>query len=76
MSLKKVLETKHSVYMAGGQGDLSGRIIRIGHLGFVTNESLLFGLKSLGKELIEMGYSLTAEDLDTAILGAKSSLDG
>ncbi len=35
-ALSRTLQEKHQVVLAGGQGPLSGKIFRIGHLGWVT----------------------------------------
>ncbi len=74
--LKKNLEDKYGVYMAGGQNQLKGKIIRIGHLGFITNQSLLFGLKCLAKELILMGHGTTEDAVKNALEKAQKRLDG
>lgn len=76
VKLKTNLETKHNVYMAGGQNELKGKIIRIGHLGYITNEALLFGLECLAKELKMMGHNITDEIISSAMISAKKSLDG
>jgi aspartate aminotransferase-like enzyme len=38
--LLKLLEDEHGVVLAGGQGILSGKIFRIGHLGWVTEKDI------------------------------------
>lgn len=50
-TIKNRLETIHGIVMAGGQGALKGKILRIGHLGPVTSAQHLKGLKALGREL-------------------------
>ncbi|MGI9549459.1 MAG: pyridoxal-phosphate-dependent aminotransferase family protein [Bdellovibrionales bacterium] len=50
-AIKKSLEEKANIIVAGGQGPLKNKIIRIGHLGFIENKNLLNGLKSLAQNL-------------------------
>jgi aspartate aminotransferase-like enzyme len=49
--LLKVLEERHAVVLAGGQGSLSGKIIRIGHMGWVDQDDLAAVLRALQVEL-------------------------
>ncbi len=49
--IKKSLEEKENIIVAGGQDQLKDKIIRIGHLGFIQNEDLLRCLETLGAEL-------------------------
>lgn len=50
---KKNLEKKHKIAIAGGQEKLKGKIIRIGHMGMMTEEDLLRTLRCLLEELKE-----------------------
>ena len=38
--LLQLLEDEHGVVLAGGQGSLSGKIFRIGHLGWITERDI------------------------------------
>ena len=49
--LLKGLEERHAVVLAGGQGSLSGKIIRIGHMGWVHQDDLAAVLRALQVEL-------------------------
>ena len=49
--IKKSIEEKENIIIAGGQDHLKDKIIRIGHLGFIQNEDFLRCLESLGIEL-------------------------
>ncbi len=46
----------HGVEIAGGQGMLSGRIFRFGHLGAVQEKDLIAGVSALEMALAEQGY--------------------
>jgi aspartate aminotransferase-like enzyme len=49
--LLRAAREKHGVVFAGGQGALSGRLIRIGHLGWVSQTDLDTALDSLAASL-------------------------
>ena len=49
--IKAKLEKNHGIIVAGGQGSLKGKILRIGHLGPLNRSQHLKGLKALAKEL-------------------------
>jgi len=47
--LQQILRDEYKVVLAGGQGSLSGKIFRIGHLGWVTEADIKETLDALGK---------------------------
>jgi aspartate aminotransferase-like enzyme len=47
--LLQLLENEHGVVLAGGQGNLSGKIFRIGHLGWVTEKDIKEVLDAIAK---------------------------
>ncbi len=55
-SLLSLAREKHNVVFAGGQKELSGRIFRIGHIGYVTEEDILLALDVLKRSLSECGF--------------------
>ncbi len=50
-ALLRSLEERHGVVLAGGQGRLEGKIIRIGHMGWVDQNELAAALRALQFEL-------------------------
>jgi aspartate aminotransferase-like enzyme len=52
--LKNVRE-RHNVVLAGGQGQLEGQIVRIGHMGWVDQDDLQVALQALETELAAAG---------------------
>jgi aspartate aminotransferase-like enzyme len=50
-ALLRGLEDRHGVVLAGGQGRLEGRVLRIGHMGWVQQEDLAAVLRALQIEL-------------------------
>lgn len=59
-ALRNMLEDEHGVVMAGGQGKLSGKIFRIGHLGLVSEEDIRHALDALADVLPRVGYIIPA----------------
>ncbi|MCC5912171.1 MAG: alanine--glyoxylate aminotransferase family protein [Clostridiaceae bacterium] len=57
--IKKIMSEKHGVIIAGGQQDLKGKIIRIGHMGYVDEGDLIKTIAALEKALLEVGYTVT-----------------
>jgi aspartate aminotransferase-like enzyme len=51
--LLRAAREKHGVVFAGGQGALSGRLIRIGHLGWVSQADIDAALDALAASLKE-----------------------
>jgi serine---pyruvate transaminase len=52
----KTIRDVHGITMAGGQGDLKGRVVRIAHMGAVDEYDLLAGISVIEKVLHQMGY--------------------
>ena len=74
-SVKKSLEENHQVFLAGGQGILKNKILRIGHLGPLSNKDFLRGLKALAWELKTREASFfTQEKINLALKKAKDIL--
>ncbi len=55
-ALRKLLREEHGVVLAGGQGDLAGKIVRIGHLGLVSEADIDEALDALAKGLAALGH--------------------
>jgi len=71
--LLKVLREKYGVTLAGGQERLKGKIIRIGHMGYIQFKDILVALESLEKALLSLGHRLKRGE---AIKRAKTSYKG
>ncbi|MCE2452865.1 MAG: alanine--glyoxylate aminotransferase family protein, partial [Nitrospinae bacterium] len=52
------MQDAHGVTIAGGQDVLSGRIFRIGHLGYVDSSDVLAAVGALESTLADLGYTL------------------
>ena len=55
--LRSRLRNTHGVFIAGGQGKLKGKIIRVGHMGHVDVVDTLGALAAMELELASMGHS-------------------
>ncbi len=52
-ALLRALRETHGVVLAGGQGDFEGKMLRVGHLGSVTQQDIAAALEALRLELQE-----------------------
>jgi aspartate aminotransferase-like enzyme len=55
-AIVKILKDKHGVTIAGGQDDYTGKIFRIGHLGYFGDFDIIVTLAALEMTLAELGY--------------------
>lgn len=53
--VRKILKKRFDIAMAGGQDHLTGKIFRIGHLGFVSDRDILAAISALEVALRELG---------------------
>jgi serine---pyruvate transaminase len=51
-----VLRDRHGIVLAGGQGRLRGKIMRIGHMGYMNEFDIITALAGLELALAELGY--------------------
>jgi serine---pyruvate transaminase len=65
-----LLRDRHGVVLAGGQGPLRGRVIRIGHMGYMNEFDMITALSALEMALAEMGHSAS-----TAGAGAARAIE-
>jgi aspartate aminotransferase-like enzyme len=57
--LLALLREEHGVVLAGGQGSLSGKILRIGHMGHTTEAEIQHALNALAAALPAVGFTAT-----------------
>ena len=57
----KIMRDTHGISIAGGQAQLKGKIIRIAHMGCVSEDDILTGLSYLEKVLSELGYQFDSQ---------------
>jgi aspartate aminotransferase-like enzyme len=54
----KTLREKYGISIAGGQGELKGKIIRFAHMGYIGKADLLVGFACLEMVLSELGVNI------------------
>lgn len=59
-ALRNMMEEQYNTILAGGQGKLSGKIFRIGHLGLVEESDIDSTLTQLGDVLQKLGFQRAA----------------
>jgi aspartate aminotransferase-like enzyme len=57
-ALDRLLRTDYRVELQGGQGKLAGKILRIGHLGYVTEADIIEAIDALRSALPRLGFAL------------------
>jgi len=54
----RMMRQKHGITYAGGQDQLSGKIIRIAHLGWMNEYDVIVAIAALERGLAEIGYDV------------------
>ncbi len=54
--LSKVMREDHGIVMAGGQGNLEGKIFRVGHMGWVSEPEIKELVEALRASLPKAGF--------------------
>lgn len=57
--MNKILREEHGVVLAGGQQTLDGKIFRIGHLGWVTEDDIKVVISALKVALPQAGFKVS-----------------
>jgi len=57
-ALRKTMRSKFGFQVAGGQGDLKGKIIRFSHMGYVDAFDTIGAIATLEMALSEQGYAV------------------
>jgi len=65
--LVKRVRDDHNILISGGQGELKGRIFRIGHLGCAGIEQVRRTIKAVAASLVELGYDCAMQAATEAI---------
>ena len=58
--LTKLMYDQSHVMVAGGQGEMAGKVFRFAHMGYISAEDVLAGLAATEQTLASMGYSVKA----------------
>lgn len=65
--LRDHLEQTYNVTVMGGQDQLQGKILRIGHLGYITDDDLTQGIALLGQSLNDLGVKADSKKAIEAV---------
>ncbi|MDS1030206.1 alanine--glyoxylate aminotransferase family protein [Bacillota bacterium LX-D] len=68
--IRSIMEEKYGVIIAGGQEHLKGKIIRIGHMGYVNENNVYETFTALEKTLQELNYNV---QLGTGVQAAQEA---
>jgi len=60
--LVKHLQDRYRVTLAGGQGEMAGKVFRFAHMGFIGPFDILVGLAAVELSLLELGCSVAPGD--------------
>lgn len=71
---RSLLESKYKVVLMGGQDQLKGKVIRLGHMGYISDADQLLALKAIADSARELGASLTTETITNALRLAEVEL--
>lgn len=55
----KMMREEYGITYAGGQGELSGKIVRIAHLGWMNENDVIVAISSFERGLAEIGYDIS-----------------
>lgn len=58
LMVAEIMCSQYGVTVAGGQGQLKSKIIRIGHMGCLDDGDMLKGIDALERALMELGYQI------------------
>lgn len=67
-ALRTDVRKKYGIRLAGGQGKFTGKIVRIGHMGFVDPFDVVAGITAIGKVIERLGGSANTTAALSAIL--------
>jgi aspartate aminotransferase-like enzyme len=60
--LVKLMYDRSHVMVAGGQGEMAGKIFRFAHMGYISPDDVKAGLVALEQALGELGYRVPAPE--------------
>ena len=58
--LTALMHERSGVMVAGGQGEMAGKLFRVAHMGAISPDDVLAGLDALERALTELGYTCAA----------------
>lgn len=65
VKLRLQLEAKYKVTVMGGQDQLKGKIIRIGHMGYILDEQMTETMRRLAAALVDYNFDISPQHIKT-----------
>lgn len=56
--LAKLMYDRSHVMVAGGQGEMAGKVVRLAHMGYISPDDVLAGLAALEGALVALGHEV------------------
>ncbi len=69
--LVKIMRDEYGITIAGGQGEMKGKLVRIAHMGYISEFDIILGIACLEKVLKRMGYNF---ELGAGVKAAQEAL--
>ena len=69
----KVLRDKHGITVAGGQGDITGKIIRVAQMGYASTFDVILAMSAIELSLSELGFKI---EIGKGVKAAEEALKG
>ena len=66
VTLREQLEKKYEVTVMGGQDQAKGKIIRLGHMGYILDSQLILTMQQLAFALKDQGFAIEPEKIKLA----------
>lgn len=74
--LRLEIEKSHNITVMGGQDQLAGKILRVGHLGAITDEDMIAFFKALSQSINSLSdHQISSNQLDLAIHELSTTLN-
>ena len=70
---KSILET-YGIQLAGGQDNLKGKIFRVGHLGYVSDQDIISAITAIAISLYEKNM-ISQNQIGLALIEARKNLN-
>jgi len=67
VKLREHLEKKYLLTIMGGQDEAKGKILRIGHMGYITDQHLIETMHRLALALVDFGLKIDTDDIKRKI---------
>lgn len=75
LKVRKDMEEKFGVAVIGGQDSLKGKVIRIGHMGFISNEDMILTIEALAQAInLQKPDLISNENLKNALKAIHENL--